>query len=299
MIDPKLYSLIEVYETGSFSKAAKRLSITQPAVSQHIRALEEELGIKIFVRSDGKLHTTNMGKKAVVFGKKVIGMYHVLQQEISDSAAMTEHLMIGITHTAESNPIAQALADYCAEHDGVNIKMITDTIRNLYKRLQTYELDLIIAEGRPNSESLKYLMLDTDYLVLAVSPEHELAKRSLVTLNELKQERLILRLPTSGTTNLFVSHLESNNMDIGEFNVILEVDNVATIKDLVRRNFGVSILPKSVCLEEIAKKKLVVLPVENLSMVRDINIIYRGDFSQTDLLYGIVESYNTTLKKYK
>ena len=298
MIDPKLFSLLEVYETGNFSKAAQKLSITQPAVSQHIKALEEELGIKIFDRANGKILFTEQGKKVVNCARKIIGMYNLMRQEVSDSVMQTEHLTIGITHTAESNPIAEALANYCMENEGVNIKMITDTISNLYKKLSSYELDIIIAEGRKNDASVKYLLLDTDYLVLAVSPEHRFAQKSLVTLNELKQERLILRLPSSGTTNLFVSHLESNNMDIGEFNVILELDNVATIKDLIRRNFGVSILPKSVCLDELKKKKLKVLSVENLSMMREINIGFRSDFSQTDILHGIVESYNATVRKY-
>lgn len=299
MIDQKLFSLVEVYETGSFSKAAKHLSVTQPAVSQHIKALEEELQVRIFDRSNGKLLVTEQGKKVIKCAQKMIGIYRLMKQELSDAAMKTEHLTVGITHTAESNPIAEALAKYCAENDGVNIKMITGTISNLYKMLQKYELDIIIVEGRKSDAGLKYLMLDTDYLVLAVSPEHRFAGKSLVTLNELKKERLILRLPSSGTRNLFVSHLESNNMDIAEFNVILEIDNVATIKDLIRRNFGVSILPKSVCLDEIKKKKLKVLPVENLSMVREINIAYRSDFSQTEMLHGIVEAYNDTVRKYR
>lgn len=299
MIDPKLHSLIEVYETGSFSKAAERLSITQPAVSQHIKSLETELGIKIFDRRGGALILTKQGKTVVKCAQKMIGLYNLMQQEINDSVMKTEHLTIGVTHTAESNPIAEALAKYCSLNEGINIKMITGNISNLYKRLLTYELDMIIVESRKPDANIKYLMLDTDYLVLAVSPDHKFAKKSMVTLSELKKERLILRLPSSGTRNLFVAHLESNNMDIGEFNVILELDNVATIKDLIRRDFGVSILPKSVCLDEIKKKKLVVLPVENLSMVREINIGYLADFAQTDLLHGIVDAYNETVKKYK
>ena len=115
----------------------------------------------------------------------------------------------------------------------------------------------------------------------------------------MKKEKMILLLPNSGTRNLFVSHLESNGMSIDDFNVILEVDNIATIKDLIRREFGVSILPKSACLDELKKGKIVTLPVENLSMVREINIAYREDFTQFEMLRDIVKSYNETLKLYK
>ena len=110
---------------------------------------------------------------------------------------------------------------------------------------------------------------------------------------------MILRLPNSGTRNLFVAHLESNNMNISDFDVILEVDNIATIKDLIRRDFGVSILARSACLDELKKGKIVTLPVENLSMMREINIAYRSDFRQFELLRDLVESYNETLKLYK
>lgn len=88
-------------------------------------------------------------------------------------------------------------------------------------------------------------------------------------------------------------------MSISDFNVILEVDNIATIKDLIRRDFGVSILARSVCLDELKKGKIVTLPVENLSMMREINIAYRSDFTQFDLLHDLVKSYNETLKLYK
>ena len=100
-----------------------------------------------------------------------------------------------------------------------------------------------------------------------------------MTLRDIKKERMILRLPTSATRNLFVSHLESHNMSIDEFHVVLEVDNIATIKDLIRRDFGVSILPKSVCLDELKKKKITVLPIENLSMIRETNMVYRPTLS--------------------
>lgn len=299
MLDPKLYSLLQVYESKSFSEAAKKLSITQPAVSHHIKMLEEELNIRIFDRRKGEIVVTREGEAVVKCAKKLLGLYNNLRQDLSDSKKLVTHLTIGITHTAESNPVAEALAKYCAEHGQVTITMVTDTINNLYKKLKNYEIDLAIVEGRVPSTSVHYLLLDTDCLMLAVSMNHPFAQRSMVTLNELKKERMIIRLPNSGTRNLFTAHLESNNMDIRDFNVILELDNIATIKDLIRRDFGVSVLPKSVCLDELKKKKIAVLPVENLSMMREINLAYMDDFTQVDMLHGIITAYNETLRSYK
>ena len=120
----------------------------------------------------------------------------------------------------------------------------------------------------------------------------------LLVPSEKKKERMILRLPDSNTRNLFVAHLESSNMSISDFNVVLEIDNMATIKDLIRRDFGVSILARSGCLDELKKGKITVLPVENLSMMREINIAYHNDFTQFDVLHDIMKVYNETLRIY-
>ena len=299
MLDPKLYSLLQVCESGSFIAASKKLSITQPAVSHHIKALEEELNVTIFERRSGKIVLTREGEKIVQCTRKMQSLYQNLVQNLRDSKKLITHLTVGVTHTAESNPIAEALARYCAENENALIKMFTATINNLYITLKEYEIDLAVVEGRITDPSIHHLLIDTDYLVLAVSVNHPYAKRQMISLNELKKERMILRLPNSGTRNLFTAHLESNNMSLNEFNVILELDNIATIKDLIRRDFGVSILPRSVCLDELKKKKIAVLPVENLSMIREINLAYHKDFAQLDILQDIARYYRETLRHYQ
>ena len=298
MVDQKIYTLLAVEECRNFTKAAGKLSITQPAVSQHIRALEAELGVRIFERLNGKLLLTKQGEEVLKYAKKEVTLYNNLLKELSDNKTRVNHLTVGITHTAESNPIAETLAKYCARRGDVSIKMVTDTVSNLYAMLKTYELDMAIIEGRIPDPGVHHLLLDTDYLVLAVSVDHPFVRKSMVTLEELKREKMILRLPDSGTRNLFEAHLESNNMSLSEFNIILEVDNMATIKDLIRRNFGVSVLARSVCLDELKKGKIAVLPVENLSMMREINVAYNHDFTQFDMLRDIVRFYNETRKLY-
>ena len=204
-----------------------------------------------------------------------------------------------MTHTAESNLMAEVLAKYCNEQNNVKLTILSDTINNLYIKLKNYEIDLAIVEGKIADPNLSSVLVDTDCLMLAVSNNNPLAKKSMVTLDELKNEKMILRLPNSGTRNLFISHLESNNVSIEEFNVILEVDNIATIKDLIRRDFGVSILAKSACMDEVRKGKLKVLPVENLSMIREVNIVYHKDFAHADILQGITRIYYDMAKKYE
>ncbi|MBR1708246.1 MAG: LysR family transcriptional regulator [Clostridia bacterium] len=294
MIDLRLYSLLKVYETGNFTRAANALSLSQPAVSQHIHSLESELGVRLFERINNEYHVTNEGNVVIKYAQRMLSLYNNMKRDLASEKRQITSLTVGITHTAESNAIAESLARYVTTHEGVNIKLRTDTIENLYQMLRNFEIDFAVAEGKLNEPSFRYLLLDTDSLILAVSPSHPLASRSIVTISELKREKLILRLPDSSTSRLFVSSLVSRNLRIDDFNVVLEVDNIATIKDLIRRNFGVSVLPKSACMDELRKKKIVALPIEDLNMVREINLIYSRDFDHLELLRDIMKDYNDT-----
>ena len=296
MLDIKVISLLAVAQTKNFTKAANALSLTQPAVSHHISQLEKELGVKIFIRGKGALILTPEGEIILKYAKRMHAMYDKLKASLADMGKYLTKLRIGITHTAESNVVAEVLAKFSNENPGVIITVITDTIKNLYAMLENYEFDLAIVDGKHTASDLNSLMLDTDYLLCVASIENPLSKKAMVTLHDLQKEKMILRLPKSGTVNLFASHLASINKAIDNFNVILEVDNIATIKDLIRKNLGVSILPISTCMDELRKGKISVLPIENLSMVRETNIVYQKDFSHTEILQDILELYRQTVK---
>jgi len=292
MIDIRLYTLLAVVEFKSYTRAAEQLSLTQPAVTQHIKQLEKELNVKIFNRVGKEIKPTNEGNIVIQYARRNIALYERMKQSILDIQRHVRRLTVGITHTAESNAVAEVLGRYCAKNPGTTITIISDSINNLYSMLKNYEIDIAVVEGKVQDPSINSLLLDTDALMLVVSNNNHLAKKSIVTINELKKQPLILRRPSSGTRNLFAAHLESKNMSLDDFNVILEVDNIATIKDLIRRDIGVSILARSACLDELKKGKITVLPIENLSMIREINILYHKDFKHEDILQSIMKEYN-------
>lgn len=296
MLSARLQTFLAVIEEQSFTRAAERLSLTQPAVSHHMKQLEEELGVTLFVRGRRKgFSLTPQGEIAAKYARRMSALYEKLRVELENAEKNLTKLRVGITHTAESNLTAQALAK-CSGPD-LSITILTDSIQNLYDMLENYELDLAIAEGTPGSPMLCSLMLDTDYLVCVLAREHPLAKRAMITLGELKRERMILRLPSSATRRLFEATLNSLNETIGSFNIILEVDNIATIKDLVRKQMGVSILPRSACMDELRKGKIAALPIENLSMVRETRLVYSRDFSNMEILQQIARAYRETARE--
>lgn len=298
MIDPKLYSLLAVVEFGSYTRAAEQISLTQPAVTHHMKQLEKELDIKIFNRTGNRIRPTNEGQVLIDYARRSIALYQAMNQKIEDEKRHFRRLTVGITPTAESNAVAEVLGEYSASNPGTKITIITGSINNLYNMLKNFEVDLVVSEGKVQDENINSLLLDTDSLVLVLSNNHRLAKKNMITVGELKEQPLILRSPSSDTRNLFRAHLESHNMSLDDFNVILEIDNIGTIKNLIRREIGVSILSRSVCLDELKKGTLSVLPIENLSMTREINILYHGDFRHADILQSILKEYNKAIKDY-
>lgn len=296
MISSKLRTLLAVADHQNFTKAAQVLALTQPAVSHHISQLEEEFGVTLFIRGKGGLKLTSEGEIVIKYARRMVALYDKLQADLADNERKSVTFRVGITHTAESNITAEVLAKFSGENEGFSITIITDTIKNLYTMLENYELDLAIVEGNTHETSFSSLVLDTDYLVCVISPSHPLCRNAMISLDQLRKQKMILRLPTSATRILFDSTLRSLNDSPENYNIVMEVDNIATIKDLVRKNLGVSVLAKSACARELRKGQLIALPIENLSMVRETRMVYNRDFTNKDVLQQIMRLYQETLR---
>lgn len=292
-IDLKAISLLKVAEYENFTKAAKELCISQPAISNHIKAVEEELGFKIFERGTSGIHLTEKGAIVIKYISQMNSIAESLKQALASDKLSATALRVGITHTVESSLVVDAIAKYLNKSTpDVSIRITSGTSKSLYKQLKNGEIDFIIMEGSYNDPDLNNVMLGTDSLVLVTSPSNHLASKNTVTLDEMKEENLIMRLPDSNTMKTFASALKERSKSLSDFNIILEIDNIATIKDLIRRDFGVSILAKSVCLDEVRKGKLAILNIENISMVREMNLVYPKDFEHAEAIDGIVRCYN-------
>lgn len=289
MIDYRIKLLLTVAEEKNFTKAAEVLCLTQPAVSHHIKELENELNTQIFIRKKGEIIPTPTGEIIINYARRIQSMYDKMREEIVDIDRKI-NLRIGITHTAESNKTITVIGSFLNTHKSISMTMFSESIANLYQKVENYELDFAVVDQKQTSK-LNYLLLDTDSLVCVVNPNSPLVQKKEITLEELKKENLILRLPSSSTRILFNSTLNSINESIHNFNVILELDNIATIKELVRKSIGVSILAKSTCMNEVRKNKLAILPIANLNMQRSIYFIYNDNFNHLNLLHELKSSY--------
>lgn len=285
MLDIKLDTLLVVYEEKSFSKAAEKLALTQPAVSNHISMLEKQLNIKLCQRKKGCIVFTPQGEVAVNYAKQLKEIYNKMCSEITNNEKAIVNIRIGITHSMENNSkVIKAIGEYLAFNKGVNITILAHSMKTLYKALESYEIDFIIGEEKPDDSRFSYRVLDMDSLVCIVCNNNPLSKRKSITVSELKEERMIMCLKHSATKVLFEAMLKDIGENIDNFNIIMKVDNTSTIKSLVRNDVGVSVIPKSNCLQDLKRKEYTGLIIENAKTSSEATVVFRKDFKYKNIL---------------
>lgn len=294
MLDVKVNTLLTLVGAGSYTKAAAMLSLTQPAVSHQMRLLEEEYGVRLFHSGRKALKLTPEGEILVKYAQRLVALDAKARHAIDDARRNIRRFTVGITTTLGEYLVSQIFSSYCSEHPEVSINIVTDTLSQIYEMLSLGQVDLAIVEGVLARDKYVSVLLDTDHLCLVVGPEHPLARRRSVALPELKKERFILRSANAGTRVLFESHLHRHGEDISAFNIIIETDNITTIKELVSSGLGVTIMAHSACREEALNGRLVLVPIEDMDMPRQINMVYHQDFSHTEVLDEILRIYRET-----
>lgn len=294
MLDIKLDTLLTVYELKSFTKAATKLNLTQPAVSNHIRMLENEIGHPLCIRTKGELLFTSEGEIAVSYAKRFKTIYENMCEEIAVNQKSPSILKIGVTRVLESDPnIADTIGQYIMSNADTNLKIISNTTNSLFEMLKNYELDFIIVdEPQPDNPQFASRILETDNLLCFVCAQNPLAQKEKITLDELKREPMVMWQPSSANRILFEAALEKIHESLNNFNIILETDSLSTIKLLVSKDAGVSIFPSRLTTN---RKKYTGIPIENIDMKRIVNLIYRKDFSRKKILDEFSQIYQDNL----
>ena len=290
MIDSKLYTLLAVYEQNSFTKAAELMNLTQPAVSQRILKLEETYGCRIFERTKPELMLTKEGERIIRTAYRLRAIEEELKRELQGREEASTVLLAGMTHLPENDAFTATLASFAPER-GISFRIVTGSEEQLLGMLERGELDFFVTEKQPQSDDLRQIPIETDDLILIVPPDHPLSGKRIVGIDRVQKEKLILRGSDLKARTLFAAALEKNGLNLDSFQVIMEIDSIAAVKDLVARGFGVSVLPKSACLTELKQKKICGLRIRNLSMERERVIVFRKDFQNEDVLRDIINAY--------
>lgn len=295
--DQRYVSLPVVYRLGSFSAAGIELSLTPSAVAQQIHSIERELNVTLFRKGDKRLVPTPECETVMKYVSQVQSLCRRMEEDIELSRHRMQHLTVGVTPSAESFALSRVLTKYADQSPSLQITVNTGSASELCTMLKNLAIDIAVVEGDCPSSDCNSIILDTDFLVVAVPPDSVYAKKGLITVKELQQEPLILKPQGSGTRCLLDAKLESAGLSLDQFRVMIEVDSIATIKKLVASHYGLSVLSSKACRKEVASGKICTVPLYEMNMVRNIQLLYRKDFEQDLLLKEIQRCYSEVMRE--
>ena len=273
MLDFRVETFLAVCQTMNFTRAAEQLHITQPAVSQHIRALEEQYGAKLF-RSQGKqLQLTESGR---LFFRTAAAMHHddLRLRETIHQENTRRRLRFGATLTIGEYIMPAPLLRLLEREPDIQLYMLAANTQELLKLLDQGELDFAIVEGYFDKQAYDSLVYCTQRYIPVCASEYPFS-HPVRQLEDLLEERLLVREPGSGTRNVLERALEARNLGVRNFQRVTELGSLNLIKSLVCAGAGISFFYQPVVQQELEAGKLREIPLEDCSIYHDFTFLWR------------------------
>jgi len=269
----QLRYLVALAEERHFTRAAEREHIAQPALSQQIRRLEEEVGIALVERTTRRVAMTEAGRVLVGRARRILSELNAAEAELQSLRGIqTGHVSVGAMHTMGPVDVSLALAIFHERHPGVELTVREQSSEELAEMLREDELDLafLSVTERIESHGLGLHLLVSEELVVILPPTHPLRARSGVRMAELAGEQFISYRQGARLRELLEHAAREANFDP---QVMLESNESQRIRRLVARGMGVAILPRSDTAGPGADVVVVALTEPALS--RDITLAWR------------------------
>ncbi|HIQ39480.1 MAG TPA: LysR family transcriptional regulator [Methanothermococcus okinawensis] len=275
-MDPKISyfkTFVTTSKTKSFSKAAKKLGITQGTVSNHISTLEKYFDTQLFIRTPEGVELTPEGQILYESAKKILELIESTRQRIKSLHEYPEGIIkIAASTTPGEHILPSIIMDYKREYKDVDFDIeITDSKR-CFKLLENGSVD-IIAVGYLYNKDYEHLIIGKDRLVLIVPPNHRLAKKGIATLSDIMKEDYIDREEGSGTREIIIKALNEKGYSIMDLNVVMRLGSNSSIITAVSEGNGVSIISE-IPAKKAAEAGLVkIVPIEDLDLTRYLYLV--------------------------
>ncbi|HVT06962.1 MAG TPA: LysR family transcriptional regulator [Polyangia bacterium] len=270
-----LKTFCDLVETGSFSRAARLNFVTQSAVSQQLRNLERKYGRRLVERGPRRdVTVTDAGKLVYASAKQVVAQLATLDDTLAHrSNAVVGTVVIAAVYSVGLYTLPAPMKRFFAAHPQVNLRLLYRRTDEVYRACLESVIDLGIVALPARRQQLDVVPLRDDELVLVCPPRHPLVARSgPVSAASLAGARFIAFDRDIPTRRLVDRLLRSNRAPVS---VVMELDNIETIKRSVEAGMGVSILPRPALHNEEKARTLVVRPFREPGFTRPIGIIFR------------------------
>jgi DNA-binding transcriptional LysR family regulator len=272
---PHLETFAQAAESGSFTAAARRLRLTQAAVSLRIQALEQAVGVPLFERQAGHVALTAAGHCLHGYVQKILALHREALQEVAGrQAPLTGELSLAASSVPGEYLLPDLLSTLSQRHPHVQVRATVGDSRQVLRQLEQGKADLGLVGGKTDNLHLEFRCFGRDELAVVVPAAHAWRRRKRISLKELGREPLIVREAGSGSRWCLERALAQAGATLHDLHVTMELGSNEAIKEAVQRGLGLAVLSTQVVRQEVEGGKLHTLQITGLPLVREMFAVW-------------------------
>lgn len=266
-----------IAQTRSFSKAAKLLHLSQPAISSKVQAMEDYYGVKFFHRTAQGVTLTEAGKILAAYASRFLDMQKAMDKDLQQlTHPANPSLVIGASCTAGNYAMPCSIRAFKEKYPKVNIKLDIANTATILNKLVHKEVDVAVAEGIIDNPYVVVHHLDIQKLVLICPPCNTGKTRHEISLRELKARPFVVREKGAAIHGVLEKAFSPHGYSLKDFHVVTEMSSIHSVKAAVQGGLGYSIVPKIAVQDELKEGTLRTMSIKEIdSLTIDINLVYR------------------------
>jgi DNA-binding transcriptional LysR family regulator len=276
----QMEAVISLVEEGSFSRAAKRMFLTQSALTKNIKNAEDYLGVRLVNRSNMGTSLTPEGKILYNYAQRIVKLRDEAREKI---LTLRENVGGNIYISASTIPatyiLPHVLSAFVKIHPDIRVYIKPADSEEAMNMVLENDVEIGCIGKQPSNKKLAAEPLWKDRLILAIPKHHRWCKKKSITLSELLDEPFVIREKGSATRDLFESCLkESKSINLSQFNICSELGSSEAIKEAVIAGLGVSVISIHAVERELSQGLLFEVPLQSCKMERNFYLIYKRQF---------------------
>lgn len=272
----QLHVFMEVCSGRTLAEAADKLGLKQPTISFHLKKLEEELGVELFRKQSRSLHPSEAALELFPYARRIVFLMEEARLAMLERRELGEgRLRLGASYTPATYVLPPHLAAYRALYPRVSLMLMVKQAASVLAMLRSYEIDVgIVSLGDSLEEGLIIQPLIEDELKLLLAPEHPLTALSKIEVEHMREETFLLHETGSTSRTLSDEWASSAGLKWGS---VMELGAIETIKEALKCNMGIGILPRRSVVREIDAGELVMRDLPQYVNRRHICLAYRNE----------------------
>jgi len=269
----QLAAFCAVVERRSFSQAAERLGVTQPAVSLQVRALEKRMATQLLDRSGRRVEPTEAGWRLYRGAQRMLALEDQIVSDVAASVGgeLSGDLVVGASTGPAAIAVPLVLCEFQLENPEVRVYLTVSDTHTVVERVAARELELGIVGAARRHRGVRFEPFFSDQVILACPPGHRLAGRT-VSLDELRQVPLILMQEGAGVRQIVEDGLRRRGVRLRDLDVRLELGLQESVRLAVEAGYGVTFISRTAVEADLASGRLAEARVEGLDATREISL---------------------------